>query len=139
MYTVVPDIDHALIRVALSGFWDTAVAKRYVGELSTAVACVVDHHGSFNLFVEMTEVLPFSQDVATILGDAIAELRKRGLRKVAHISPSTLAQIQIRRISQRHEDSRFFSDHVAAMSSDEHTSELQSLMRTSYAVFCLNK
>src|SRR3546814_5152621 len=71
MYTVVPDIDHALIRVALSGFWDTAVAKRYVGELSTAVTCVVDHHGSFNLFVEMTEVLPFSQDVATILGDAI--------------------------------------------------------------------
>src|SRR3546814_7794226 len=115
MYTVVPDTDHALIRVALSGFWDTAVAKRYVGELSTAVACVVDHHGSFNLFVEMTEVLPFSQDVATILGDAIAELRKRGLHKVAHISPSTLAQIQIRR-------------------SEEHTSELQSLMRISYTV-----
>src|SRR3546814_3770940 len=70
MYTVVPDIDHALIRVALSGFWDTAVAKRYVGELSTAVACVVDHHGS---------------------------------------------------------------------RSEEHTSELQSLMRNSYAVFCLKK
>src|SRR3546814_7788066 len=89
----------------------------------------------------MTEVLPFSQDVATILGDAIAELRKRGLRKVAHISPSTLAQILIRRISQRHEDSRFFSDHVAAMRwrSEEHTSELQSLMRISYAVFCLKK
>src|SRR3546814_6720549 len=116
--------------------------------LFRSVACVVDHHGSFNLFVEMTEVLPFSQDVATILGDAIAELRKRGLRKVAHISPSTLAQIQIRRISQRHEDSRIFSDHVAAMRwlsdgehsalrSEEHTSELQSLMRISYAVFCL--
>src|SRR3546814_5364958 len=73
MYTVVPDIDHALIRVALSGFWDTAVAKRYVGELSTAVACVVDHHGSFNL------------------------------------------------------------------RSEEHTSELQSLMRISYAALCLKK
>src|SRR3546814_20112081 len=88
-----------------------------------AVAFVVDHHRSFHLFVEMTEVLPFSQDVATILGDAIAELRKRGLRKVAHISPSTLANIQIRRISQRHEDSRFFSDNVAAsrwMSDGEH-------------------
>src|SRR3546814_949325 len=43
MYTVVPDIDHALIRVALSGFWDTAVAKRYVGELSTAVARSEEH------------------------------------------------------------------------------------------------
>src|SRR3546814_7925531 len=29
--------------------------------------------------------------------------------------------------------------HVAAQRSEEHTSELQSLMRTSYAVFCLKK
>src|SRR3546814_9725851 len=28
---------------------------------------------------------------------------------------------------------------LAAMRSEEHTSELQSLMRISYAVFCLNK
>src|SRR3546814_20143994 len=101
MYTVVPDIDHALIRVALSGFWDTAVAKRYVGELSTAVACVVDHHGSFTLFVEMHDVMHFSQDVAPILGDSISDLRKRGLRKVVHISPMQLAQIQKSPISQR--------------------------------------
>src|SRR3546814_20710635 len=68
----------------------------------------------------MTEALPFSQAVASILGDAIAELRRRGLRKVAHISPSTLAQIQIRRIPQRHADSRFFSAHVAAMRWSSH-------------------
>src|SRR3546814_7640225 len=30
-------------------------------------------------------------------------------------------------------------DHVAASRSEEHTSELQSLMRNSYAVFCLKK
>src|SRR3546814_3335126 len=29
--------------------------------------------------------------------------------------------------------------HVAALRSEEHTSELQSLMRISYAVFCLKK
>src|SRR3546814_4164951 len=29
--------------------------------------------------------------------------------------------------------------HVAALRSEEHTSELQSLMRNSYAVFCLKK
>src|SRR3546814_17603805 len=115
MYTVVPDIDHALIRVALSGFWDTAVAKRYVGELSMAVACVVDHHGSFNHFVEMTEVLPFSQDVATILGDALAELRSRRLRQVSHISPRTLAPLQITRLMPRHEVSRVIRELVAAM------------------------
>src|SRR3546814_939932 len=31
------------------------------------------------------------------------------------------------------------STHSAAIRSEEHTSELQSLMRISYAVFCLNK
>src|SRR3546814_8351934 len=31
------------------------------------------------------------------------------------------------------------SDHVRADRSEEHTSELQSLMRISYAVFCLKK
>src|SRR3546814_14332530 len=31
------------------------------------------------------------------------------------------------------------SDHAGAARSEEHTSELQSLMRNSYAVFCLKK
>src|SRR3546814_10089563 len=31
------------------------------------------------------------------------------------------------------------SDHAATVRSEEHTSELQSLMRISYAVFCLKK
>src|SRR3546814_4544083 len=31
------------------------------------------------------------------------------------------------------------ADYVAAQRSEEHTSELQSLMRNSYAVFCLKK
>src|SRR3546814_7397906 len=30
-------------------------------------------------------------------------------------------------------------EHVVALRSEEHTSELQSLMRSSYAVFCLKK
>src|SRR3546814_10450935 len=33
----------------------------------------------------------------------------------------------------------FLDFHVAAYRSEEHTSELQSLMRISYAVFCLKK
>src|SRR3546814_5153306 len=32
-----------------------------------------------------------------------------------------------------------FSNALAGLRSEEHTSELQSLMRTSYAVFCLKK
>src|SRR3546814_4191999 len=34
---------------------------------------------------------------------------------------------------------RFGARHVHAVRSEEHTSELQSLMRISYAVFCLKK
>src|SRR3546814_4670059 len=33
----------------------------------------------------------------------------------------------------------FFLDHLRKIRSEEHTSELQSLMRISYAVFCLKK
>src|SRR3546814_7094147 len=35
--------------------------------------------------------------------------------------------------------SRFTIPYLMLIRSEEHTSELQSLMRTSYAVFCLNK
>src|SRR3546814_8123792 len=54
-------------------------------------------------------------------------------------------------IDQRHENPRYLPgialpeglratiDLAAAMRSEEHTSELQSLMRISYAVFCLKK
>src|SRR3546814_2389582 len=44
---------------------------------------------------------------------------------------------------KRRDDSRSHTPHPAALRastrSEEHTSELQSLMRTSYAVFCLKK
>src|SRR3546814_5049556 len=44
---------------------------------------------------------------------------------------------------RRYEGAKFFSpgtsDAPLAPRSEEHTSELQSLMRTSYAVFCLKK
>src|SRR3546814_6339039 len=36
-------------------------------------------------------------------------------------------------------DARYADDPVASARSEEHTSELQSLMRISYAVFCLKK
>src|SRR3546814_9475422 len=44
------------------------------------------------------------------------------------------ARAQARNFRRREVDARGFGDR-----SEEHTSELQSLMRTSYAVFCLKK
>src|SRR3546814_1264211 len=48
-----------------------------------------------------------------------------------HLAPERAASRQLRRLSGR----LAFS----AIRSEEHTSELQSLMRISYAVFCLKK
>src|SRR3546814_9417894 len=42
-------------------------------------------------------------------------------------------------LNENHLRSRSSISFQSASRSDEHTSELQSLLRTSYAVFCLNK
>src|SRR3546814_1232184 len=43
------------------------------------------------------------------------------------------------RITTMQDGERLVLDKTCALRSEEHTSELQSLMRTSYAVFCLKK
>src|SRR3546814_8895684 len=53
--------------------------------------------------------------------------------KNAKVLAETLVKRGLRIVSGRTES------HVMLVRSEEHTSELQSLMRISYAVFCLNK
>src|SRR3546814_8291739 len=48
----------------------------------------------------------------------------------SEIGPAVLVYIEV-------EDPQAYLDRIEAARSEEHTSELQSLMRTSYAVFCL--
>src|SRR3546814_10109444 len=48
-------------------------------------------------------------------------------------------EVSIRRLRQRCRDAVEVFGERGADRSEEHTSELQSLMRTSYAVFCLKK
>src|SRR3546814_3945759 len=55
--------------------------------------------------------------------------QRRGVRELQRLVTFPL------RLQRRHVD----DDAAARLRSEEHTSELQSLMRTSYAVFCLNK
>src|SRR3546814_6422928 len=49
----------------------------------------------------------------------------------------TAAVMEWRRLNQS--DGLSFNEYAAFIRSEEHTSELQSLMRISYAVFCLKK
>src|SRR3546814_10461133 len=52
---------------------------------------------------------------------------------------NAVASCDIRDDRRREEGARLAQAIAAADRSEEHTSELQSLMRTSYAVFCLKK
>src|SRR3546814_9569985 len=54
---------------------------------------------------------------------------------------STMPTMATLRVLYKHSSSacRLLSDEVNGARSEEHTSEIQSLMRTSYAVFCLTK
>src|SRR3546814_6120893 len=60
-------------------------------------------------------------------------LRRHGKRQVD--SAEGLALARMRRANQN----AFAARKFLAVRSEEHTSELQSLMRSSYAVFCLKK
>src|SRR3546814_6769176 len=60
-------------------------------------------------------------------------VRKTGLMAAALLAAALGAQAQQKSVVEEIEKYR------AALRSEEHTSELQSLMRISYAVFCLKK
>src|SRR3546814_10223811 len=51
----------------------------------------------------------------------------------------TLRHWRERFLARRQEAAALYDERFVRMRSEEHTSELQSLMRTSYAVFCLKK
>src|SRR3546814_4259786 len=56
--------------------------------------------------------------------------------------PEQTAEFAINMSNMRHWEApvkRYIDDCLAGKRSEEHTSELQSLMRISYAVFCLKK
>src|SRR3546814_10404826 len=74
----------------------------------------------------------------------ISPVRTSSLVDVSFASPSPqlsarLADLWVTQFAQATIDRRFSATLDARKRSEEHTSELQSLMRISYAVFCLKK
>src|SRR3546814_5984549 len=83
-------------------------------------------------------------DVAGLVTAIVVDADTRALLMVAHMNDVAI------RLTQETGQAHFWSRSRAALwrkgetsgnglRSEEHTSELQSLMRTSYAVFCLKK
>src|SRR3546814_2749107 len=62
-----------------------------------------------------------------------------GLRTSGRIGACTPEQPSAQRLGRNHHDEDLRGRRPIGGRSEEHTSELQSLMRTSYAVFCLKK
>src|SRR3546814_2861236 len=64
------------------------------------------------------------------------QLRAALSERFAYIEPLNHLQVELLR---RHRAMHDVPDHGASERSEEHTSEVQSLMRSSYVVFCLTK
>src|SRR3546814_8291222 len=58
-------------------------------------------------------------------------------REIRYLETEFSARASMRQLERWNNENFRFSTHTVR--SEEHTSELQSLMRTSYAVFCLKK
>src|SRR3546814_3021731 len=110
---VVVDADEATEpQVASEGRRFVGHALREVAVADDAVGAVVDHVGT-----EASAQLPLRQRQADRVGDALAE------RTGGDLDAGSVAVLRVPWCAR----------------SEEHTSELQSLMRISYAVFCLKK
>src|SRR3546814_4920694 len=69
-------------------------------------------------------------------GGSLGDVRRDADRSASHLRGQ--AETLVRREVGGHSIDRFNQQH-RVLRSEEHTSELQSLMRISYAVFCLKK
>src|SRR3546814_10200405 len=79
---------------------------------------------------------PQLQECAEYLGDASLRLLRAMIHSRDLVGWGILASDDVRSARDRFSGC---SRQIDPLRSEEHTSELQSLMRTSYAVFCLKK
>src|SRR3546814_3568165 len=112
--------------------WSSDVCSSDLGARNRTIAAAHDHH----LRPAGDQRPHFGVEIGGIAdGDGVDQLNPGGGEKrlgLADHSP-TLAAVRV-------DDQRCLArDGCACFRSEEHPSELQSIMRISYAVFCLNK
>src|SRR3546814_8710946 len=82
------------------------------------------------------EPVAFAADQIAIVASEIGALSER---RTAMLMDSNISTLPPFLVAEPGINSGFMIAQVTAARSEEHTSELQSLMRISYAVFCLKK
>src|SRR3546814_5579349 len=73
-------------------------------------------------------------NIGSIVADRACGLRMRVLAYDPYLSEQRATELGVRKVEL---DKLFAEAEIITLRSEEHTSELQSLMRSSYAVFCL--
>src|SRR3546814_1224826 len=93
--------------------------------------------------VEGLDVSPPLRPLASALLELVRALRRTSRRPSRLVRSYRPTGASLFLSSENMPQARFLPDHKATkpakVRSEEHTSELQSLMRSSYAVFCLKK
>src|SRR3546814_9407009 len=113
-------------------------------QLDTARRCsLCGGRGSGSLFTAGCALVPVQQQIASAAGNQ-HDCRRSGQIFAIHGCKILHCAVAAWRASRASASARarrasISSDWVSAFRSEEHTSELQSLMRISYAVFCLKK
>src|SRR3546814_5243650 len=77
--------------------------------------------------------------ISSTAAAVVASMAFSGAKRLATTAASLLPRPISARISSRELAPELFASFSHSRRSEEHTSELQSLMRISYAVFCLKK
>src|SRR3546814_8769345 len=81
--------------------------------------------------------------VVVAVGDRAADRQQQHLRQRMRHTPRIARVLDLRKMLQKRSQPRLLRerrrDRAHGTRSEEHTSELQSLMRISYAVLCLTK
>src|SRR3546814_1987527 len=117
-----------MLQEAIDGGQRDSVATKRLAEVSAILAC--QHHMRTQLSlparsVHTQGIVKVGPAVLAMLDHPEAPWTVTGLAKRAGMSRGSFAAT--------------FKESLGESRSEEHTSELQSLMRISYAVFCLNK
>ena len=97
MYTVVPDPIHPLVRIHLSGFFDSAEVARFWREEQEVARAVLAQHGLYDLLIETPGGGPQGQEVLDAFRRIVTESPVKA-RRIAIVSGSTLLRMQIRRV-----------------------------------------
>jgi len=92
------DQEKRTIHVLMKGTFDAEVMRAFSDEYLRATD---EYRGKAHLvFADMRGMKPASPEAAAVLGSAIGQARKRGVRCCAHLSDSTIQRLQARRVAR---------------------------------------